>query len=392
MAIAEVRHEAPSQHEIAENANDVDVRLDVHDASRLEWSATVPLPARGAADYSIDFELEIPANVFAVHAPWDQLQSWTRLDGPAASPGPGDTPDVDALRRGAVAFAHRLARASEGFARHCRLAGAVSATAFTAESLEDGLELWIGFAVATAGEARDRLVSRGRRDGAEIARERRLVDEYVSVRLLEVLASAERAVAALRESRSPRLGEFEPSLERIEARLAEALELEVGHRDGEGYLHPDPRSPASLESYIERASRLKKHFQEVLFLEPERFRVAERVHNWVAGFVAIVASTWAFVCQLVLMNRAPSSASKVGSGIVVLAVVAGLVYAVKDRIKEIGRAWISGHVHRLYAQRVARWRAPARRLPRRDVVVRARESFDQTVVQRPDPLNPLSGG
>jgi hypothetical protein len=392
MAIAEVRQGAASQPEIAEVASDVDVRLDVHDASRLEWSVTVALPDRGTSEYSIDFELEIPANVFVLHAPWDQLQSWTRLDGPADSPRPGETPDIDALRRGAVSFAHRLARASEGFARHCRLAGAVSATAFTPETLEDGLELWLGFAAATAGEARERLVSGGKRDGADIARERRLVDEYVSVRLLEVLASAERAIAALRESNSPRVDDFEAPLARVESRLAETLECEVAHRDEAGYLHPNPRSAASLESYIERASRLKKHFQEVLFLEPERFKVAERLHNWVAGFVAIVASTWAFVFQVALMNRTPTNASKVGSGLIMLAVVAGLVYAVKDRIKELGRNWISGNVHRFYAQRVARWRAPAKRLPRRDVVVHARESFDQSVVRRPDPLNPLSEG
>ena len=73
-----------------------------------------------------------------------------------------------------------------------------------------------------------------------------------------------------------------------------------------------------------------------------------------------------------------------------LATLAGVVYATKDRIKEIGRQWISGNVHRFYAQRVARWRAPARRLPGRDVVVSARESFNQTVTSRPDPLNPAS--
>jgi hypothetical protein len=71
--------------------------------------------------------------------------------------------------------------------------------------------------------------------------------------------------------------------------------------------------------------------------------------------------------------------------------IAGAVYAVKDRIKELGRTWISGNVHRFYAQRVATWRAPAKRLPRRDVVVRAKESFDQCVVRRPDPLSPDSG-
>jgi hypothetical protein len=105
----------------------------------------------------------------------------------------------------------------------------------------------------------------------------------------------------------------------------------------------------------------------------------------------VVASTWAFVWQIALMDHKPTQASAFSSGVLALALVVGVVYAVKDRIKEIGRAWISGNVHRFYAQRVARWRAPARRLPRRDVVVRARESFDQRVVRRPDPLNPDGG-
>ncbi|HEY8039172.1 MAG TPA: hypothetical protein VIF15_05230 [Polyangiaceae bacterium] len=382
---------ALSDPQLVESENDVDLRLDVHDASRLEWSVSIPLPESGQASYAIDVELEIPANVFARHLPWDQLQSWTRLDAAAHAPRPGEAPSIDALRRGAIGFAHKLARASEGFARHCRLAGAVSAHAFTPQSLEEGLELWAAYAVATAEEARARLVPHVAADSAEISRERKLVDEYVSVRLLEMLASAERAISALREGRCERVNEYEGALARVEETLGEALEREVAHRDDERWLHPDPLIPASLESYIERSSRLKKHFQEVLFLEPETYQVAQRLHNWVAVFVAVVASTWAFAIQILLMNRAPTTTSQVGSGLVVLAVLGGLAYAVKDRIKEIGRAWISGNVHRFYAQRVARWRAPARRLPKRDVVVRARESFDQSVVLRPDPLNPESG-
>ncbi|HEX8795109.1 MAG TPA: hypothetical protein VF765_29380 [Polyangiaceae bacterium] len=369
----------------------MDVRLDVHDASRLEWSVSIPLPEHGSESYAIDVELEIPANVFAQHAPWDQLQSWTRLDGPANAVRVDESPSIDSLRRGAIAFANRLARASEGFSRHCRLAAAVSAAAFTTESLRDGLDLWLGFAAATTNDARDRLTVRSKKDSAEIARERGLVDEYVSVRLLEALASAERAIAALRESRNPRLPEYESALAEVEARLGEMLAQEVAHRDQRAWLHPDPHRPSSLESYIERASRLKKHFQEVLFLEREQYQVAERLHNWVAALVAVVASTWAFAWQIALTNRAPSGASRLGSGIFFLAVTAGLIYAVKDRIKELGRAWISGNVHRFYAQRVATWRAPARRLPGRDVVVRARESFDTSVVRNPDPLNPESG-
>ncbi len=391
LAIAELPQAAASAGQLLESEEDVDLRVNVHDASRLEWSVSVALPERGHARYAIDVELEIPANVFARHLPWEKLQSWARLDGAADCPRPGETPSMDTLRRAAVAYAHKLARASEGFARHCRLAGAPSHARFTPEGLYDGLARWLTFAAATADEARQRLVQRAPGDSVEIARERALVDEYVSVRLMEALASAERSIGALRETNCAGLASYEPALGRVELSLADALTREVAYRDAQSWLHPHPRWPTSLERYIERASRMKKHFQEVLFLEADTYQVAEVLHNWVAGFVALVASTWAFAWQLALMNRAPTTTSRVSSGLVVIAVLAGLVYAIKDRIKEMGRSWISGNVHRFYAQRVARWRAPAKRLSGRDVVMRARESFDQCVVRRPDPLNPQSG-
>jgi len=76
----------------------------------------------------------------------------------------------------------------------------------------------------------------------------------------------------------------------------------------------------------------------------------------------------------------------------VIAILGGIVYASKDRLKEVGRLWVSRKVHRvLGAQRIARYRAPAKRLPGRDVIVDARESFDQNIEQLPDTLNPESG-
>ena len=61
-------------------------------------------------------------------------------------------------------------------------------------------------------------------------------------------------------------------------------------------------------------------------------------------------------------------------------------------MKEIGRTWMTKRVHRVWgAQRITRYRAPARRLAGRDVIVTARESFDQGVAALPDPLNPESG-
>jgi hypothetical protein len=366
------------------------VRMGIHDASRLEWSVSLPLPGEGerAVRYAIEVEMEIPANAFARHSPWDQLQTFTRLDGPAEPVKRGDPVSIDALRRGAVALANKLSRASDGFARHCRLASSMMLEAPPSD-LEPVLKVWIDAALRMVEDARVRLSKPLENEAQEVVRERELVDEYASVRLLEMLAGVERALAAMSASRHAEV--LAPVVARIEAHVADALEKEVLRRAEKRYIGADPTSSEALERYLDRASRLKKHFQEVLFLEPERYEVADRIHHWVAAFVAVVASTWAFIWQIVLINQAPSTGSQIGSGVIVLAVIAGLVYAGKDRIKELGRSWISGNVHRLYAQRVARFRAPRKRLPGRDVIVSARESIDQKSTQIPDTLNPESG-
>jgi hypothetical protein len=366
------------------------VRLEVHDASRLEWSVSVPFPDGEPLAYEIDVEMELPSSTYGRHKPWDQMQSFTRLDGGALLTFDADIITIDSLRRAAVALANKMARASEGFGRHCL----VSASLFTRvenQELEETLSIWLEGAVAMAEETRAKLVASPVTDASELRRERELVDEYTSLRLLEMLAGAERGLDVLNESRAPQAASYKDAIARVESKIADVLERETAYRSERGFICPDPSSTEGLERYLERSSRLKKHFQEVLFLEPEVYEVAERLHHWVAGFVALVASTWAFAWQLALLNSRSSASSTVGSGIVVVAVIAGIIYATKDRLKEMGRTWISGNVHRFYAQRVARYRAPARRLPGRDVVVTARESFDQRVLERPDPLNVESG-
>ncbi len=366
------------------------VRIGIHDASRLEWSVSLPLPTEGERKltYAIEVEMEIPSNAFARHSPWDQLQSFTRLDGPAEPLRSGDPVTIDALRRGAVALANKLARASDGFARHCRLASSMMLDVPPSD-LEPVLKIWVDAALRMVDDTRARLSVQQDGDAQELARERNLVDEYASVRLLEMLAGVERALSAMQTSRHAKaLG---PVVAKIEAHVADALEREVARRAEKKYIGADPNSPDALERYLDRASRLKKHFQEVLFLEPERYEVADRIHHWVAAFVAVLASTWAFIWQIVLINQTPTTGTQIGSGVVVIAVIAGLVYAAKDRFKEMGRTWISGNVHRLYAQRVARFRAPLKRLSGRDVIVAARESIDQQIRQIADSLNPESG-
>ena len=287
----------------------VDLRIEVHDASRIEWTVTVPLPREQDRRYAIDLKLEIPANVFARHTAWDQLQSWARLDGPVGVAQASDGVTIDALRRATMAFAHQLGRAHDGFARHCVLAGAPTANA-PLDDLIDKLDLWLGAALETTSEARAQLVDEAPGDTAPLQRERRLVDEYLSIRLLDALASNERSLTALASSRQG--GRHATTIAAVEAQLTEALAAEIAYRQDRGYARAEPLSPSTLEHYLERASLLKKHFQEVFFLEAHTYKVAERIHHWVAAFVAIFASTWAFVWQITVMNR-PSTGSKVSS-------------------------------------------------------------------------------
>src|SRR5580700_6838719 len=110
MAVAELtRGESVPLLEVLDEESKVDalVRLEIHDASRLEWSISIPLPEDRTLSYAIDVELEIPANAFARHTPWDQLQSFTRLDGPELSVDSADGVTIDGLRRRAVAVANK---------------------------------------------------------------------------------------------------------------------------------------------------------------------------------------------------------------------------------------------------------------------------------------------
>jgi len=352
-----------------------EVRVDVHDASRLEWAVSIPLPESENLPFTIELTVEIPSNMFVQHSPWEQLQQYVRLDGPEDSFIGAAT--IDGLRRGAVAVANRMSRASEGFGRHCR----AQASPFEVRSNVDHLaamHTWLENASGVLDDARQRLVLSREGDAAEVRRERALVDEFLSGRFLEMLGGAERALTAAQiES------------DELQGSMGKLLLREMEHRKERAFVGSDLRTEQALERYLDRASQLKKHFQEVLFLEAEQYGVAERMHHVVAALVAVFASTWAFVWQVYLASG--STSSRVSSSFIFLAVVAGLIYAVKDRIKEVGRSWVANNVHRIYAQRISRYRAPKKTYPGREVVVRTRESFERHDLSRPDPLNPESG-
>jgi hypothetical protein len=253
----------------------------------------------------------------------------------------------------------------------------------------DFLTIWLDAALRSVQETRAKLTGAAPSDSVLIARERKLVDEFVSLRLLEMLGESERAVRGVLTA--DLVADARSALEGLSLRVARALQGELAFRRDRGHLCPDARSPQSLEEYVERAALLKKHFEEVLFLDRESDPIDEYVQHGIAAFTALLAGMAIFAIQVALARREEILKLELGWGLVMLGVLAGFFYAARDRLKEVGRAWLTGKVYRFHAQRLTRCRIPARRRPSRDVVVRAKESCNQMVRSRPDPLHPEAG-
>jgi hypothetical protein len=173
--------------------------------------------------------------------------------------------------------------------------------------------------------------------------------------------------------------------EKLRARVAAALSAELRERASRGEMLPDGEDLEALALFLERAAQLKKHFQEVLFLEPETKMVDEALRNW----VGISGAATAFIIYFGLQLLQTSAAA--GLGLWTLMTVGAVAYALKDRAKELTRQWLAGKLSHLYANRVLALREPEKLARERNVVLRARESLAQARVARPDPLNPGSG-
>ncbi len=184
------------------------------------------------------------------------------------------------------------------FARHCEHARTGDAR-LSNDDLVATLVLWLDVALARAHEARARFACDEDGEAAPVARERRLVDEYISIQLMATLTGAARCLQEATLAEDESASELAERLTPVEDRIANAIEHEVRYQRERGFAWANPgASRRVLEQYTERASALKKHFQRVLFLEPETFQVSDRIHNWVSAFVALVASTWACAWQM----------------------------------------------------------------------------------------------
>lgn len=359
------------------------VEVGVHDASRLAWYVTVPLPQHGHAPYSFEFEIEVPANVARIADPWSALQSYARLDVADQPERSGSAQSLEAFRRAVVGVAARLARARNGFVRHCTL---LRSSPMDGESHWRPLTLWLEAASVELTSAR-----RGLLWSAPNEEEGALADEFLSLQLWSVLTDCTRALRDARRSFEDRASPGMPSFDTIEARIEKTLADEIEHRRHARCTLAEPRNATELERLVSRMRWLKKHFERVLFLDADSYQVVSRFSGWFSVLMAMLAYLWFLGWEVAVENNPTGGPVGVGSGLVVFALITTIAYASRERLKEVGRNWLAGRVQQMFAQRVTRFRLPGRERPRAGTVASTRESFSQSSAQRPDPVHPQYG-
>ncbi len=370
------------------DAPPLQLHVAAHDQSRVEWICTVPLAPPGVTqNYQVTFEFEIPDAIWVPHDAWQRYQVRTRLTSPPLrqqrqTPTVGDP--RDGLRMRALSVAQALRVTGRVPVKLLMDAQRRDGTLRAAESTEAiaGLHAALGHVVTL----RVWLAAQSANNDASLQREKLLADEYVSGHVLLLLTRLRAALHA-RHTHKPRLmaGASQDVLDALSA----ALRAEHGHRQATD-MHPAaPHSPAEVEAYVNRAAQLKKHFQQALFLDVTAFMLDERLRNWIAATMAMVAAVFYFAWQISVLNAVTTGATTVS--LALAALVGALVYAAKDRIKEVGRSWLAEKLKHTYADRIARLRLQARMDPQRSEFVLARETITVQKYLAADRVNPELG-
>jgi len=352
---------------------DVRLWLGVHDLSRIEWTAAVQIPGKGGdRKYDVQLAVEIPATLFPSHSVWEHLQIFTRLQSPAEEgPLEIDREDLEELRRDTLGVTHRLKRLGQRFERIC-VAAAAQLREVPDPQLADTLTNLVTQAVELIAEMRAALAV-GESARQEVRRECALADEFLSHALIDFFAGCEHVVdETLFGDQSMLKASDTPWGEALRCLVAEGLSEELVYRRGRGYITPHADGHAELAAFLERASRLKKHFQDVLYLDVQAYFVDTRVRNYTAVVGACLAAfMW---LSFTLLPLKPNARAGIGLG--TFAVLSAIAYAIKDRIKELSRGWITGRIMRLYGQRQVTLRLPRRLEAAQPVLLETRETFD----------------
>lgn len=382
------------------------LRVAVHDRSRVEWVATTPVaPAGVTHTWEIALELQVPDAMWVAHQPWDHFTVRSRLTSPGLRSGERQTGDaMDCVRRRALAVSHMLKVQTLGMVR------TLLAVRRQGGNRPDCLDDAQGRALAARIHAvhreahlyRERLrqlATPGALAGSQpvepahsqaLAREVLLADEYVSNHVLVLVTKLLRLLEVRHRRHRPPLPALQGGAHHVRAALTAVLQAETAHRVEAQIRHAAPQTKAELEALVNRAALLKKHFQQALFLEARAYMVDQRLRNWIAALVAMIASSFYFAWQVWVLNAAMSTAQTTVS-LVLAGAVAALVYAAKDRIKEVGRDWVARRVKDTYADRVAHLRLQQRMDPVETEFGLARETISLAPRLQADPLNPALG-
>jgi len=129
-----------------------------------------------------------------------------------------------------------------------------------------------------------------------------------------------------------------------------------------------------------RTSALKKRFQSILYLRRESWPVVERVQPWVAAVSAATAGAVAFSLQLLLGRSRLSAGQQLGSGLLLLVLIAALAYGTKERLQLASQRWLARRMGHFYAHQATRFFAADG-----TQVVTARESFDNELSTATEP-------
>lgn len=341
----------------SEPAVDLDVQL--HDSGHLEWEVSAPLPAPGhTLSYQVRLRIEVPDASWTHHDPWHHFRARSRLQAPrlgdvAAGGAPADLrrATLGAVRDGKSSLS-RARRAMRALLRgEVEQLAAVRTHLATAEARL--------LAELPAGPDEEPVL--------------RMSEEYRAARwcleLSNLLAWADRTCP-------PEVAgqEWQAARDAVAARALEALENARRKSDF------DPADSRGQEGFLRRAGQLKRKFHRHLFLDAEILEPDRKFGHLIAAFVAILASTWAFIWQIAWANQYMSSALPVTT-LCFVGVVAGVLYAVKDRIKEVGRRWLSSRLRQTYADRIVKLRLLEEMDHRQPVIARSLESIRVTDVR-----------
>ena len=343
----------------------------------------------------MEFEFEVPAHLFSTQDHWRFLQVLNRLQSPLeraeiAEISAAGSPDE--LRELALAVAHRVKGYRQAFSRECFLANSLLALEPNERRLSRLLDNFVGVQREIA-EGRALLASCPTGIGDDMAKEVALVDEFISNQLLDFLFHARRSIDDhLLRKDGPHTEALREVGVAFEREVAKGLGEEMRYREQKRFVTPTSDHPEVLERYLERSNLLKKHFHELLFLRSDTFFVDSKMRDYGAIIGAVTASLLGFA-----LNATGQLSGTAGVGIGVAAGVGAAVYALQDRIKELGKTYLSGKIAKHYAQRVTRLLMPERKLGKQQkeqeprLVGSMNEFINVKLQSRPDALNPDLG-